>query len=540
MLRNIKQFKQTTLGSTALALALIAGAPAALAGPDSHTDRHGSHAATPDNSRDHARKSVRDRAQDTAILHFANSSTLIGSTLRNSSTSDELGSINNFIVDRGSGRIVFAIVTTGDILGLGGKQFAIPYNQLRYMPTSESYTARMTANQVERQTEFLPDNWADLTQTSWMDSLTGWAKDVQSKTEDMIHDAVGDGDEQRVEGRVTSVSRRDMNGQEYAVVTVRDDDDRDHEVVVGPTWYVMGLDTRMSKDDDIEITTVKCDNRWVALTAEVNGDEIALRDEKGHAHWEAAKHQPKRYFLLSDLTGRSIAMEGSTFGEVQTSVIEAPSGYVAMIGLDPNENIFGIADTISLVPWSALHVSSALEVSLIGSQNEVERSMQMPDDLSLLRTPTSVAQAYSAFDEEMPSFTPRDQERTSMRRQHRDAMDRAGDAWGGESALTKAFADGDKVELQGVYRGLSSLEVEDGAPSATVLVLDTKDGRKNLILGPEWYVDRQDLDLSKGDQITVHGRTAKHNDRDWTAVWSIRRDNETWSFWDGDAPAWDG
>lgn len=582
MFTNTKQFKRTILGTTTLALALTAGTSVALgAGPDDNKDKgehmrqHTMQPAT--RTSDPVR--TRTDVSDTGLLHFADSGTLIGSKVRGTG-GDELGSINDFIVDRGSGRIAFAIVSSGDFLGIGGKQFAMPYAKLSFTSPNNEYTTRMTQQQIERQTQFLPENWNDLTQVSWMDKVTGMGdNETRIERDREMSQRLKAADRREIKGTVTRVEQRSEDGNDMTVIWVSDRDSADRvnldrkdrtktndrsgtresgtrEIVLGPSWYVMGMDSSVRTGDPVNLSVSEYDGQMYAMNGRAGDHELRLRDGEGRGYWNASDQQAKRYLLLSQLTGHQVEIAGSTAGEVQNTVVEAPSGYVAFIGLDPNDNLFGIGDDISLIPWSAVRIGPKLDVTLEGSNAQIERTLTMPDDLSTLRTPTSVAQAYNAFGQDMPKFTPRDREDHAMRgeRRDRDMSDRdntgrrdmkdrdtkskVGDAWSKDSTWTKAFANGDKVTIEGVYVGMKAVSLDEGAPEAQVLLIDTTDGRKNLILGPSWYVDRQQIDLSGGDKIKVVGRKASYNGNEWIAAWNVQHESDSWTFWNDTTPAW--
>ncbi len=585
----------TKMSIAALALVMTAGTCAAMAPEPENNTRPRQN--DPANDRDQSqttrnrdpnarnqsqnpRQGQRDynspNASDMSILHFAESGTLIGSNLRDT-TGNDVGSIDDFIVDRGSGRIAYAVITSGDFWGMGGKQFALPYNQLHYLAPNKAYSTEMTKEQVQRQTEFLPKDWNDLTKTSWMDKLTDWGDDgddLHANRDEMMRERMAKGDKTDINGRVTRIDRITENGEDMTVVWVTDESGKNQEVVLGPSWYVMGMDNGIRRDNEIELNAVEYDGRWYATNASVDGRDLRLRDKEGKGYWSAADQQAKRYFLLSQLNGHQVEVAGSTAGEVQSTVVEVPSGYVAMIGLDPNENLFGMGDDISLIPFSAVHVGPKLDVSIEGSSEQIQRSLMMPENLDDLRTPSSVAQAYNAFGVNMPEFSPRDQDeamrgadrgmdRYQRDKMNRDGMDhkdmdrndkdrtgagrddmrgddmnRAGDAWSRDSKWTKTFAKGDKVTIEGVYRGMKSTNLDKGAPDAQVLVIDTDAGRKNVILGPSWYVDKQKIDLNNGDKIKITGRQANYNNGDWIAATDIQHEQDSWRFWDNDSPSW--
>lgn len=515
---NMKKTTRWTMGA-AMALSLSAGLPAtAAAQPDRDSQR------------------LETKRADYP-LRFASSSTLLGSDLKNPKN-ETIGSVEDFIVDRGSGRIAYAVIESGDFLGLGGKSFALPYERLDYVAGSESFLAAMTEDQIKRQTEFLPENWTDLNHTSWMEKMEGWVSGDDRDAQQRFRKAAESKDRIEIEGTVAEVSRVDGAYSENAVLRVLGEDGSAHDVVLGPTWYVMGAERTPMRGDPIKVTAVKCDGQTHAMTVEVQGQTKHYRAPNGDAQWSASNLDVPRYILLSDLVGRSVDVAGTTSGEVQRALIEAGSGRVAFIGFDPNENFLGLGDTIVLVPWSVFRIG-AETVSLDANQKSVERAMGWPEDVGTLNVRGSTTAAYAAFGAEMPKFEPRRSGASWNESRDRDgASGRSGDAWSGDSALVRTFVNGKKESIEGRFRGVSTETVIEGAPEALVLEIETPDGRRDVILGPDWYASRQNLVLREGDPITVVGRSATLNGRSWMSAWTVSHGNDSWSFWKDSTPAW--
>ncbi len=57
--------------------------------------------------------------------------TVIGSTVVNTNYQD-LGTIEDLVLDAGAGRIAYAVLSFGGFLGMGDKYFAIPWNAFQF------------------------------------------------------------------------------------------------------------------------------------------------------------------------------------------------------------------------------------------------------------------------------------------------------------------------------------------------------------------------------------------------------------------------
>lgn len=515
-----------------LAIILAAGSSAAIAGPDGAA-KDKRQAQKYINGQQDGKSTL--KASDVQALHFALSGELIGAELENRA-GESLGSIEDFIVERGSGSIVFAVVKSGDFLGLGGKSFAMPYRDLALRNTDNVFTANMTPELVERQTEFLPDDWTDLTTTDWMKELGAWVTGDDEKSRDeKIRTAVMEQDGRPLQGQIVGIDRSGFGDAELASVTILTESNERFIVVLGPSWHVLGSENAPYRGQRIDVVAVDVDGMWYATEARIDGNTMKLRNDDGTSTWSTHEStDTPRYFLLSDLIGRSVEIAGSTSGEVQSAIVETRSGSVAFIGLDPNENFLGMADTIRLTPWSVMRVDSRLGVSLDTSPADFEEGMQVPESLAELTSVATLEQAYAAFGVKPASF-----ERREHRREARPAKDRVGDAWGRDAKMIKAFADGETIEFGGIVREQAMRSVAGGAEDAWVITVDTEAGdRRQVIVAPGWFKSRQAGDFQRGDRVVVQGRTATIGNEQWVGAWIIKHGDRTYTFWNGENPVW--
>ena len=524
-----KALTASAIMTSTLALALSAGSALAFAGPDGHKSSHTKSKQT----------STKNVNMDARLLHFARSDELMGSTLRNNNAED-IGTVSDFIIDRGSGHIEFAVVKSGGILGFGGKSFAIPYNELRYQPTVSGFSTTMTEEQLERLTEFIPENWEELADRDWMESVGDWmSNDDIDHAEDSIRDAVRRGERVDMEGTVTRVLRQQYKGDEHVFVIVQDDSNEQHTLILGPSWYVMGSESPVQRGDEVEFSVVEYDTYHIVADGEINGERMTMRDKQGRAAWDSQNERTSsRYILLSDLVGMNAEIAGTTVGEIQTTVVEGGSGQVAMLALDPNDNFFGLGDELSLIPWGATSVRYNAPVMIDSNEAELERTIKMPSDVSTLRTPSSVAHAYENFGIEIPEFEARDNRAKNQYGKREHSSKHYGNAWSRDSDLMKAVCDGKDMKVIGAFTGFSDGQVIEGAPEARFITVKTSKGTHRMIVAPTWFADRQGMNLEKGDELEIHAKRASFDGQEWFAIVSIERDDDEWTLWDDETPAW--
>lgn len=274
---------RTIAGITALTLLVSAGTAAAQVRTAPNDPRQP--------QRDRLTQQDTNRVQSSLFLHKAE--TLIGSDL-NTRTGETIGSIEDFIVERGSGRLIFAIVEIGGVLGMGGNEFALPYERLSWSDADERFVTNMTKEEAEAQGEFLPDEWNDLHHTTWMERVTGWNDNNRDDiaTEQAIMAATGRTEAEEIRGRIVDVRREDeRTGSDMVIVNVETQDGETREVILGPSWYVTGHEAAPLRGQTVVIKARKHDGRYYGWSAGERGNELMLRNEQGRSAWYQDRDQ---------------------------------------------------------------------------------------------------------------------------------------------------------------------------------------------------------------------------------------------------------
>jgi sporulation protein YlmC with PRC-barrel domain len=92
--------------------------------------------------------------------------TLIGDNVKNSKGED-LGSVKDIMMDVDRGKIAYAVVSYGGILGLGDKLFAVPWNALRLDESEHSFVFDVDKETLKNAEGFDKDHWPDMTNPTW-------------------------------------------------------------------------------------------------------------------------------------------------------------------------------------------------------------------------------------------------------------------------------------------------------------------------------------------------------------------------------------
>ena len=62
---------------------------------------------------------------------------------------DKLGTVHNFMVDKRSGQVAYAVLSFGGFLGMGSSFHPLPWKQLTYEPAQGGYVVDLTKEQLE-------------------------------------------------------------------------------------------------------------------------------------------------------------------------------------------------------------------------------------------------------------------------------------------------------------------------------------------------------------------------------------------------------
>jgi len=94
-------------------------------------------------------------------------STIINTSVENPS-GENLGKIEELMIDLNSGRIAYAVVSFGGFLGIGDKLFALPFEALKVDTINEKIILDVDKETLENAPGFDKDNWPDVTEHAWL------------------------------------------------------------------------------------------------------------------------------------------------------------------------------------------------------------------------------------------------------------------------------------------------------------------------------------------------------------------------------------
>jgi len=356
-------------------------------------------------------KGPRDRM--TRTLVFTSGKKINGASVKNSDNKS-LGSIDDLVIDRGSGQIDYVVVKTGAILGMGGKDVAVPYHQMGWDNVSHVATLAATPDEIKTWPEFNRDQWKEGSRTETVKVIS---KRYYDGTDSPWPNEAKFDKTTTIKGKVKTITRRDIgSGREETILIVQSDKGGDQEVILGPSWYLSGNNSvAIFRDADIEADTfsVERTGRSVHMTrvVRVNGKDITFYDNQGRALWAPSNSTattieksttsytcPMPQVLFTDLKGKNVLARGEKCGEIQDIIVECRSGKVAFIALDPDKNFLGIGDEQRLVPWTLLTSSCDNKAHIDANKTMLQNSQTVPKDLETLADGGLYQRVYTSYD----------------------------------------------------------------------------------------------------------------------------------------------
>lgn len=96
--------------------------------------------------------------------------TLMGNDVFNKQDED-LGDIKEIMLDMRTGRVSYAVLSFGGILGMGGKLFAVPWDALTLDTKNKRFTMNVTKASLEQAPGFDEDSWPNMADQTWANSI---------------------------------------------------------------------------------------------------------------------------------------------------------------------------------------------------------------------------------------------------------------------------------------------------------------------------------------------------------------------------------
>jgi sporulation protein YlmC with PRC-barrel domain len=459
---------------------------------------------------------------------------LLGADVHNLNN-DKVGDISDLIIDPQSGYVVYGVLSHGGFLGIGDKLIAIPWHAFDKQPGDEPGSVRVfldtNKDKLEAAPSFKADEWALVGRRDWS-ARTHRFFNTRPTTEEAGTGGWGrgsdfnkgwkDGKDVTIQGAVVRLERKspDTGMGEGLLATIRDEAGQERLVNLGPAWFIQEQQTQLREGDRVTITGRQWarENATITVAQSVRTEHgtLTLRERGGEPVWDsfARAERPGMgagrggpadagdgsgsvFVRASDLRGMDIrgmtenGTEGK-IGDIDDLAIDLRSGRIPLV-VASFGGFLGIGDSKVALPWRALDISADGKVYTLNiDETKLRNAPRLADNQwQSLNDPAFRQQVFSYFGVQ-PMFASPEQERMGGRR----------GGWEAGGPLAQAYRSTQTVEVSGPISKVGTDDVP-GMGRATVISIDAQGGTQTVVLGPSWFLDRQDFRLNKGEQVTI-------------------------------------
>jgi len=92
--------------------------------------------------------------------------TILGAKVINTARED-LGTIEDIVIDARDNKVVYAILSFGGLLGVGDKHFAIPWEALSFDASEKIAVLSIDKDRLSNAPGFDKENWPDMGNPNW-------------------------------------------------------------------------------------------------------------------------------------------------------------------------------------------------------------------------------------------------------------------------------------------------------------------------------------------------------------------------------------
>ncbi|GAB5536379.1 MAG: hypothetical protein Rubg2KO_26280 [Rubricoccaceae bacterium] len=103
-------------------------------------------------------------------MNHLSSTSIVGTSVKNFQRED-LGEIQDLMIDPQSGRVIYAVLDFGGFLGIGDKYFAVPLQAFSVDRVNEVFSLDIDKERLENAPGFDKDNWPTTANESFTDSV---------------------------------------------------------------------------------------------------------------------------------------------------------------------------------------------------------------------------------------------------------------------------------------------------------------------------------------------------------------------------------
>ena len=111
-----------------------------------------------------------ERTAGTRVPHTLSAGTIIGDPVVNE-YGEDLGKIEELMIDLDHGRVAYAVLSFGGLLGIGDKLFAIPIEAMQVDPDNHRFVLDVDRERLEQAPGFDKEDWPDAADLEYRRSI---------------------------------------------------------------------------------------------------------------------------------------------------------------------------------------------------------------------------------------------------------------------------------------------------------------------------------------------------------------------------------
>lgn len=86
---------------------------------------------------------------------------------------EDVGKIENLMIDPADGRVVYAVLSFGGFLGMGTRLFAIPWASLSFDVPRDEFVLNVDKDRLRAAPGFDRDDWPNMSEPRWRNQIAG-------------------------------------------------------------------------------------------------------------------------------------------------------------------------------------------------------------------------------------------------------------------------------------------------------------------------------------------------------------------------------
>jgi sporulation protein YlmC with PRC-barrel domain len=107
------------------------------------------------------------------ISMLLSASSITGDGVRNH-VGEDLGQIEDLMIDVNNGKVAYAVLSFGGFLGLGDKLFAVPIEAMTVDTDDKCFVLSESKERLEKAPGFDKDNWPNFADTQWQSQVRSY------------------------------------------------------------------------------------------------------------------------------------------------------------------------------------------------------------------------------------------------------------------------------------------------------------------------------------------------------------------------------